>query len=494
MCTLAPAKAHQVQIGVEQGVDVQSNAFGSRVSPVTDGRYRLIPVVTLEQPDSDFTYFLRYRPIYSGYFRSDGINGVDHQIRATSSYQFDARDIIRLESNFFRARGIRSNTFTDAAGQLDSIPTLAGTTQRFDAELSLDHAFSSRTTGTMGVRYNRWDYSDSSNVDNQGYGARLQLTHAPTARWSVGANVDGRYRTFDETGLSPASFSTVINANLIAEIQLTDRLSFEASGGPAGVFSRQSEPGPRLVSRWSPVLFDPVLCPVGPCGRLWGPDPAMTSNCTLSTFGIPVLEGCRLTAGPVTTVPGFPDDIVAVSVDPAQNVFGRSDESLTYFVSVRVVQRLRTGQIEASFTRNEDAVAGIGSSTIVNLGRVGFSYTPSDYWTFQAYGTYSVRESVSRLPTTQVSARASAETVTPGGAFLAEAGPIVAGFALRDFRQEIGIAEASLLRRLSDHSRLRFMFQYYNQTSAAPGFGGEVGLDRFTGGIFYVYEFDPYKF
>lgn len=491
MCTLAPATAHQVQLGVEQGLDVDSNSFASSLDPITDGLYRLTPVFTLEQPDSEFTYFVKYRPIYSAYFRTDGVNGVDHSLRASASHQLDPRDVLRFQANFLRVRGIRSTTLTGATGETEVVPTILGTTQRFDANLSIDHNFSARSVGSLALRYDRSDYDDSLNVPNQAYGARTQITRALSQRLVAGLNLDARYRAFEEVGGSPASYTTVLNANLIADLQITNNLSLKLSGGPAGVLARQSEPAPRLVSRWSPVFFDRLACPVGPCGRVWGPDPTMTSSCGTS-FGDPILDLCRLTSGPVTNVAGFPGEIVAVPVDPDQKVFGLSTESLTYFVNASLTRRFRTGYLEASFARNEDAAAGIGTSTIATSGQFAFAWRASDLWTVRVSGSYMVRESVSQFPFTQVSAKASTVPLASGD-LLAEANELVAVFARQTFRQEIGILDVGLLRNLTEHSRLRFRFRYYNQSRDISTSDRTRGFEKFVGGVSYVYEFDAYK-
>lgn len=492
MCTVASARAQEVQFGIDQGIDVTSNVLNSVFDPMTDGFYRITPSVAVRRPESDFTFTLEYRPTISAYFRTNDINGVDHYLLGRSRYQFNARDALKLRANFIRVRGIRSNTFTDLLGQTQVIPTQLGTTQRFDTELSLEHGFSARTLGQVGVEYDRWDYSVPDRVGNQGLGANGRLLYAFSSRFTVGLDVDARYRSFEETTTAPGSYSTVLNANAVASIQVADKTRLELTGGPAGVFSRQGVPDPRFVSRWSPVLFDPILCPVGPCARVWGaaPPAPTTTNCGTS-LGLPVLGACGLTPGPVTTVPGFPTELVLAPLDPSQNVFGRSTETLTYFVSIALSQRFRRGSLNLSFVRNEDGGSGIGATTIVNSASASFGYALSDLWDLRVTGSYFGRESVSRFPVTSVSARAS--TATVGGLALAEANTIIAQLSAQRFQQDIGVAELSLLRQLGERSSIRFRFQYYKQTQDVSGATNRVGFDKFVGGVFYVYTFEPYK-
>jgi len=492
MCIATSAAAHQVQIGVEQGIDVDSNVLSSSIVRRTDGFYRLTPTVTLSQPVSDLQYRFDYRPTYSGYFETGGLNGWDHVLVGRGTYQLDARNALRFDTSFIRALAIRRNTFTDAAGQTQVVPTQIGTTQRFSANVALDHSLSARTTATLGMNYDRWDYSAPNNIDNQGYGARLDLTHAFLPRWVLGLGIDGRYRAFDEGQVSPASFSTVLNANVLARVELSQQMQLRVSGGPAGVFSRQSEPDPRLVNRWGALDSDPVFCPSGPCARLWGPDPNAATLCA-QVRNPPGLTDCLLSPGAPAGVPGFPDEFVAVSVDPSAGLLDTSTEALTYFVSVALVRDFRRGSLRLSFVRNEDAGSGIGATTIANSGTAVFSYSLSDSWYLKLTGSYVVRESVGELPFTYVSARASSERFSPGGPFLAEASSLVPAFSNRRFQQDIGQAVFSLQRRLSEHTRLRFRFRYYRQSQDSVQQAGRRTFDRYTGGIFFDYEFDPYK-
>lgn len=493
MCTLAPARAHQVQIGVEQGLDADSNVLSSAVAPIDEGLYKLTPTIVLEQPDSKWTYKLDYRPSLFVYFRTDGIDGWNHVLRGQTAYEASARDRLRLRGDYVRARGFRSNTFIDSLGQAQAIPTQLGTVERFVVDLGWDHSFSARTLGTVSFNYNRWDYTSPTNVGNQALGAGLQATHALTSRLTVGANVDARYRAFDETSFAPASFTTVINANAVLGFGITDRLRLEASGGPAGVLSRQGTPGPQFVSRWSPVPVDPDLCPGGDCGRIWGPVPApAVSVCPTDAFGVPILAACPSTVATVTGIPGFPNELVIAPLDPNQNVFGNSVESLTYFVNISLVYRFRKGSLRLAFVRTEDAGSGFGATTLVNSPTLTFSHRITDAWSVRVMGMYLARDSVSNFPSTAVSARPSAQTF--GGFTLAEAGLLIARFARSDLQQRIGTLDVSLDRVLTQNSRIRLRFRYYNQSQSFAGGAETYGFDRYIGGIFYVYEFDPYRF
>lgn len=493
MCTLAPAKAHEVQIGVENGLGVQSNVLRSLTSPKRDGTYVLTPTITFFQSDSDFTYDLEYRPRYTNYFETEGIDGVDHLIRGRGSYRFNARDTVRLTADFSRTRTIRTAGLLDITGQPLVVANDNGTSQRFMVNAALDHGFSATTVGTVSLEYGRWDYTNLGNIDNQSLGGELQVTHAPFERLVLGLNGTAQYRAFAESPSSPASFSTTLNVNAVLDYDLTPSIQFRATGGPASVLTRQSEPSPQVVSRFDPIEFDPVVCTVGPCGRIWGLTAAPAAPVCAQVLGQPLLGACPV-LGPVVGVPGFLTDTTVVSVDPGQSVlFGQKRETFTYFVSLSLTRRFSRGSASASFVRNEDAGSGQGATTILNSVSGRFTYSLNDRWRLGAVGVYTFRESASVLLGSTISARNSGfETSAGSGLLLAESNSIVATQRVSNFKLQVGVVDVDLTRQLGEHSSLQFRFQYYNQSQENP-LGPESAFDNFTGSVSYVYEFDPYK-
>lgn len=502
MCVMAPAKAHEVQVGLDQRVGAQSNLFATAFDETASGYYQITPRLILSQPESDFTYNLEYQPSYRVYFNVDGVNGWDQNLRGRAKNQINQRDAVRLDVEFILAQAIRSIGTIDASGQPLVVANGNGTNQRFQTDLAFDHGFSSRTVGTVSFNYNRWDYTDSNNVDNQGLGAELQLTQAMMERLIVGLNVSGRYRAFDETRFAPASYSTVVNANLFFQYELNPTLRFDVSGGPAGVFTQQGVPSSQWVNRWEGVAFNDPFCLPGPCGRAWSNMVSPTSICGTSA-GIPVLRLCPI-SGTASILSGNLLEQVLIPLDPNQTVFGQSTSDLTYFINLGLTKTFSRGLVNASFVRNEDAGSGLGTTTILNSvsGRVQYSF--SDFWSLDLYGVYTLRTSVSQLPFTDIAAVPAVDSTNapitddptlanPTGNQLAQSGYIIARTGISNLDQRIGVAEARLTRRLTERSSLQFLFTYYNQNQANQGTFTDSQFDNFVGGISFVYTFDPYK-
>jgi hypothetical protein len=496
MCVMGSAEAHEVQLGVDQRLGVQSNLFTTAINETASGFYQVSPRLILSQPESDFTYNLEYQPSYRVYFNVDGVNGWDQVVRGRAKSQINARDAVRLDGEFLLNRSIRSIGTFDSSGQPLVVANGNGTNQRFVTDLAFDHSFSNRTMGTVGFNYNRWDYTDSNNVDNQGMGAELQLTQAMTDRLLVGMNVSGRYRAFDETQFAPASYSTVVNSNLVIQYQITPTVRFEASGGPAGVFTEQGVPNSQWVNRWDGFEFNQFGAP-GPFGRAWSVLVSPVTVCAASV-GVPVLRFCPASAvAPVLT--GNLGEQILIALDPGQTVFGQSRSDLTYFVNFGLTKKYSRGLLNASFIRNEDAGSGLGTTTILNSVSGSVQYSFSDFWRLDMHGVYTKRTSVSQLPFTDVSAVPAVDSnnapITDGsGNQLAQAGYIIARTGISNLDQNVGIVEARLTRRLTERSSLQFLFTYYNQSQENQGTFTGSQFENYVGGISFIYEFDPYKF
>lgn len=497
MCLVATsAKAHEVQIGLDQRIGVQSNLFPTTLPDTAGGFYQIAPRLILAQPESDFTYRVEYLPNYRVYFDTDNADGWDQFVRARARQELDDRNALSFNTEYLQAQAIRGIGTIDASGQPVVLTGLTGTTRRFIANLAYDHAFSSRTNGMLALDYNRWDYSNPTSVDNQGFGVFTQVTHALRERVVVGSSLNGRYRAFSETAAVPASYTTVVNMNLLVQFQITPTLRLEASGGPAGFLTRQGTPGPQWVSRWEGVSTSPSVCPIGPCGRLWNTTVSPVSLCPTQN-GIPVLQLCSIgTTASVLT--GSLDQQVLVQLDPNQTVFGQSNEELTYFLNLGVTKSFRRGSISAFFERNEDAGSGIGATTILNTVSARVLYSIDDLWQLSVSGVYTRRTSVSQLPFTEVSAEAAFDSngvpVTGDSGYqLAQAGLLIARAGISNFEQSIGFADVRLTRRLTERARLQFLFTYYNRSQQNQGVSAALNFDNYVGGVSFIYEFEPYK-
>ena len=494
MCSVTTAKAHEVQLGINSELGFQSNVLKTVIDPKADGIFILTPILTLSQPQEAFSYNIEYRPRFSAYMTTKGINGVDHLLRGEGSYELDAKDTLFFRTDFLRTRQIRNENVIDATGQPLTVSSANGTSQQFFLEVGWERSLSARTFGTASVGYDRWDYTTEDNIDNQGFRGEVAFNHILKETFIVGVNAGARYRSFAASRFSSPSYNTTLNMNLSFDYRISEKWRLRGAGGPAGVFVEEQDPASLTVSRFAPTLAG---CEDGiPCGRLWSPPPA--TECRLSFSGLPVLLGCPTSSQVGPGVPGFLTDTSTVSLDPSQvDFFGQRTRSLTYFLNFSLVRRFEKGLATAAFIRNEDAGNGFGTSTILNSVSGQFKYPLSEFWDISLSALYTFRESVANLQGSAVSARAAVDAggqplTDQAGRQLAEADALVATRRISNFEQQVGLAEFRLVRKLGPNSRFQFFLVYYNQRDRNSGSAWR-SFDSVTGVVSYVYTFDPYQ-
>lgn len=497
MCSVTTTKAHEIQLGINSELGFQTNVLKTPVDPRVDGIFVLMPIVTLSQPQEALSYNIEYRPRFTAYMTTEGIDGVDHLLRGRGSYEIDARDTLFFRTDFLRTRQIRNESAIDAGGQPITVSSANGTSQQFFLELGWERSFSARSFGTASVGYDRWDYTTENNIDNQGFRGEVAFNHVLKETLIVGMNAGARYRSFAASRVSPPSYNTTLNMNLSFDYRISEKWRLRGAGGPAGVFVEEQAPAAQTVSRFAPTLAG---CEEGiPCGRLWSPPPPGGPGDCLTSFGRPLLFGCPTSGQVGPGVPGFLTDTSTISLDPSQrDLFGERTRSLTYFLNFSLVRKFEKGLATAAFIRNEDAGNGFGTSTILNSVSGQFRYPLSEFWDISFSALYTFRESVANLQGSAISAReaigAGGQPLTDQqGRTLAEANAIVATRRISNFEQQVGLAELRLVRKLGPNSRFQLFFVYYNQRDRNGGSPWR-SFDNVTGVVSYVYTFDPYQF
>ncbi|MCH2186971.1 hypothetical protein MK280_13980 [Myxococcota bacterium] len=494
---MTTAMAHEIQLGINSELGFQTNALKTPINPKADGIFVLMPIVTLSQPQEALSYNIEYRPRFTAYMTTEGIDGVDHLLRGRGSYQIDSRDSLFFRTDFLRTRQIRNESAIDASGQPITVSSANGISQQFFLELVWERSFSARSFGTASLGYDRWDYTTENNIDNQGFRGELAVNRVLKETFIVGMNAGARYRAFAASRFSPPSYTTTVNMNLSFDYRISEKWRLRGAGGPAGVFVEEQTPGAATVSRFAPTLAG---CDDGvPCGRLWSPPPAApdVAECVVS-FGVPVLLGCPTSSQVGPSVPGFLSDTSTISLDPAQaDLFGERTRSLTYFLNFSLVRRFEKGLATAAFIRNEDAGNGFGTSTILNSVSAQFRYPLSEFWDLSFSALYTFRESVANLQGSAISARAAVNAggqplTDVDGRQLAEASAIVATSRISNFEQQVGLAELRLVRKLGPNTRFQLFFVYYNQRDRNGGSPWR-SFDNVTGVASFVYTFDPYQ-
>ena len=243
MIAASPASTHQFDLGVDQTIEGQSNAFGSISNTVADGTYRLRPRAKIGGDFGDIgtgRYNLTYRPTYVGYFRSEGVNGLENAADGFASFNLTQRDRLSANAGFVEYRSIRAISEVNPDGSSDFVASNEGRTERGLAGLGYSRALNARSNLSLNFDFQNYSYPGSNNVGNTSVGFTTSYKRAMHQRLSLGGSLVARHRMFDAQPRVSSSSVTIINVNFLGSYEISRTLKFEFEGGPTTI---RTQPG-----------------------------------------------------------------------------------------------------------------------------------------------------------------------------------------------------------------------------------------------------------
>lgn len=238
MIAAASAGGHQFDLDVDQTIEGQTNAFGSISDPVGDGTYRLQPRANISGDFGDIgtgRYSMTYRPSYIGYFRSDGVNGLDQAADGAASFNLTPRDRIGASAGFSEYRSIRALSQVNPDGSSDFVASSAGSTERGLVGLNYSRSLNARSNLGLSFDFQDYSYPDSNNVGNKSVGFTTSYTRALNKKFSLGGSLVARHRMFEAQPRAGGSSVTIVNVNLLGSYEISRTLKLEFEGGPTTI-------------------------------------------------------------------------------------------------------------------------------------------------------------------------------------------------------------------------------------------------------------------
>jgi hypothetical protein len=479
----APTRADQLIMGVEQSITAQSNIFRLPENRIADGTYELTPVIRLRRPESKFSYDIRYAPSFEVFFKTNGINGFDHLFRSDFGYRATPNASFALSADVADYRANRATGVDGATGIPDVTPGARGRITRVFSDLSYEHRLGPVTNLVAGVGLQSYDYTTPNNVDSLGFGGEIVLTTQPTQILTLGGSLLASHRGFDERDLQPSSRNTILNPNLIVQIQPFSTVRLDLRGGPGWVFSSRSGQDPVSVSSFSGAETSQ-----GTVARVFDVSPASANPCD-DFSGQAALSTCPLAPAPALT--GRLGEETVVFFDPGQNPGSSDDDFATWFLSAELRKDFAWGHVSLNFLRAEDASSGSGSTTVRDslTGELAFE---RGRWSTRLRANWNQRLTTTNIDQSLV--RAGASTVPTGtGLFYAEANGLIPNAVTR--RPEITQywVDARVIRRIMDSVELELGITYLHQERReAPGV--RTKFDNVTGNLSFRYTFRPIEY
>lgn len=499
------AQAREARLALDQTIGGNSNLVQGTRSRVPDGFYEIRPSLRVRENREKLNYDFWYGPQYNAYFKTDGINGWNHYLNGNLNYVITPRDSVSLTSSARLERFISTDQEL-APTAPDLVAPGLGDVGRYRVGLDYTRSISQRLSSVVGGAYEQWTYSNpfnSPNISGQGHVDANYVLHP---RLSIGGNLQGTYRAFEEVGPSPAANSTIIATNALFTWQALQTFTVSASGGPAWLRRRQDDPEDRLVSRYS-FRFDQFgQAYAAPWAR--GGDPP-GANCPL-IGSLQLLTGCDVDTDPTTgdLATGLGASVIEQvprGFVPGEDTTSQDSDSVTFFAMLSLEKAWGPRwSTNLKYERNQDASGGLSSTRISDTVTAIVRHSPTELLKLSASAAFSNRFADSNQTLGLALARAdSGGNTTDNGDLLAEAGDLV----VVRFNQRIETKQlymnVSAAQKLTEHLSIRGQFTYLDQWTDSrldqTASGGTTSssssrFTRFVGRLVLRYEFDPYRF
>ena len=116
MLAASSTYAGQVDLSVENRLGGDSNVFRQSVDKTDDGTFDISPRFGVHDDDEDVAYGLAYAPTYRSFFKTSGIDGVDHIANARTSWMISPVDKLEASGSYYNGRQFLFGSSGSGAG------------------------------------------------------------------------------------------------------------------------------------------------------------------------------------------------------------------------------------------------------------------------------------------------------------------------------------------------------------------------------------------
>ncbi len=536
---LLPAMAWgeaDLRVSLAAGVEYDNNVFRTSDDQTQDVLFRIGPRIRFRDERENLDYNFSYRLPYSRGFETRQDASFDQFFTGGLSYRFTPRTSFTMEDRF---AWIRSDRAVQPIDDPDAPQINTGDERilRNNLNASLEHLFTNRLTGTLGVASSLFTSDRDDRREVQTYNGAGNLSYALNSKHRIGGGASFTHQDFADLPEQPGSTTDIYRVFASWMYRIDETLSFSIRGGPTWIDTVQNGAAALVANNnpagfGNPFLFTRVTdagfangVPIDTDGN-GSPDIrinnvflpvdsliiATEQSCGVLAPSTPVISpqpSCN--EGDYSVIPydtpsnqAIVDAIVAdgsvpffAFVDPPGAPTSQQSTQFTYFGSASLNKRWSPRVSSGlSYQRSESSASGVGGSTILDAVTANLNFRYSSLWNFALRADWTNRTSVAPTTSTFRTQQAfdSGATVVPGGEtpFLAE---MTGERVFRIVNTEIntnrwavaGRTSRRITRRLEANLRLA-----YNQQSSQSGTrGSSSDFDDVTLIMGVNYLFDP---
>ena len=511
--------AEEAQFGVRTGVSWTDNVFGDsedeRVpgrdeEPVSDYSWRISPSAALKDPDGDVNWSLSYQPSYEAYLDQSEINGFDHSVAGTASWQFTERSKLILEETYaIYQSSVRFNEAVEPGGEVaQGFRDQEVRSNRTSATLS--HALSPRSSLSLGMNYDTFQYPDEGGTDRSVPSLELSYRTVMSERTTLGARFSWIQQTYDNpTSGDDETYFYNLAATLEHSFSPTFRI--EAAAGPTFVDTTTPETeafrslqfptaGVLLVDEaglHGPFAFDADRCSLdGVAGRARRfiddcdlavpnptPPPANLFPTEITPAEFSILSG-NVVEVPTLDTGGNPVD---------SNDFGGTD--LTYFARLALHKSWETWNGSLIYVRSNSESARFVSSSVADTLSASLAWNPRPLWTFRIGASASLQEQVvdQTVPVAFQLVNVPAPAGVTSVPTVAQVQALIVADDGSQLKYRTQSASFTASRRLTRQSSV-FASVYWNQQEQDGVLGDSIRWNNLVVWVGLDWRFDPIRF
>ncbi len=474
------AAGQELRLGVDTQYVYNSNFFSSAVDPDAANSFQIGPSVDLRAEVGRFQYEVGFDGAYQAYVDQESVNAWESRLRARATYDLSARTSIRVTERFRDISNLRFSRQDIQLGDTALDPN-QDRYLRNDFELELLHDLTSLLQLRLRGAHHWVDFQENvDRNDSQAFDVAGELRFRVAPRHFLGAGTSYTNQDFEGAFSRLGSTGESVNSFLTWVWNVTDQITFTASGGPSWIRSDEEE---------TEVVRQTVFVGGEQGGQLFRAD---FDSCDVAT-GLPasippspIASNCDFNTG----TPIRAADLGGLATFPL-DVGSRvgTDSTLTFFGGASLSARLDVWNLEASYSRRQSTTSGDGLASSLDRIALELEYAPaSSRWSAFLAGSWDRRETLTDATVVDFLVVEAAD-----------------GSARRAADGAFSIVESSRARRdaftLIGGWRFRFDEQVagtidgrYRRTEQSDRLGDRPGVDTFFFVVTLEYDFDPIAF
>jgi hypothetical protein len=270
---MSPTLAWGATVGIRTQSALEYDSNVARTSRGSEGDliFRTIQRISFTDRGDGYGYSLRYALPYSVSMRTDVINNVDHHGGGTFDFKLGPKTNLAANSAFSISHGtspITNETALEDGTSVLQVVNRGEQITNFNANLSLNHAFTSRMNGNFNFAYRLYDSTQRNRREVNSIAGATGLNYAVNSKSRVGLGVNFSYQDFADLPGQPGS--TTLTTRVFASwvYRFDDSLSFSIRAGPTLISTHQRGADPVVEFPSSFVFNELEKDTVFPAGSL----------------------------------------------------------------------------------------------------------------------------------------------------------------------------------------------------------------------------------